>query len=168
MTFALVDLIIILIVAGFVFFGLFFGFVHALGALVGTLAGAFIAGRTYEVVAQAVHSGIPTSLNVQRVVAFILIFTLVNRAIGLLFWFAEKALNFLSFIPFLKTINRLAGAAFGFLEGALVLGLTLHVAARYPFWIIPQFLAQSKFSAFFQNIADILVPLLPKALTYIR
>lgn len=164
----LVDVILIVILAGFVFFGLFFGFVHTLGALVGTLAGAFIAGRSYEAVAQAVHSGIPGSLNVQRVIAFILIFTLVNRAVGLIFWAAEKTVNFLSFIPFLKTINRLAGAALGFVEGSLVIGATLYLATRHPFWIIPRFIAESRLDDFFVGIAAIVIPLLPRALKLLQ
>jgi len=47
----LFDLILLLVLGGFVFYGLWFGLINTLGVLVGTIAGAFLAARWYEPVA---------------------------------------------------------------------------------------------------------------------
>ncbi len=45
---ALFDLILIIILGGFVLFGLWFGFIHTLGSLLGIVVGAFVAGHYYS------------------------------------------------------------------------------------------------------------------------
>ena len=129
---SLFDLILLLILGGFVMYGLWFGLIHALGALLGTIAGAFLAARWFEPVSNWVGFLFGGHQNLARIICFLILFTIINRLVGLLFWLIDKIFAVVSIIPFLKTINRLFGAIFGFLEGTLVLGLTLFVASRYP------------------------------------
>ena len=160
----LFDLILLLIIFGFIFFGFWFGVIHAFGALVGVVFGAYLAGQWYEGWAQALNVFFYGNINVARVVIFLVLFTLVNRVVGFVFYLLEKVFRIVSIIPFLKTINRLAGAALGFLEGAIVVGTVLYLSAKYP---MPQFfsdgLAQSQFAGPLINTAKLVIPLLPKA-----
>jgi len=64
-------------------------------------------------------------------VAFILIFILINKIIGLIFYLIGKAFNLISIIPFLKSINRLAGLILGLIEGVLVMGLVIYAVAKF-------------------------------------
>lgn len=147
-------------------FGLWFGIIHTLGALIGTIAGAYVAGHYFAGIAWLVHDKIGGSLPILKVVSFILIFTLVNRLIGFGFYLVEKLFNVISIIPFLKTINRLAGAVLGLVEGVLVLGLVLHVSGAVPLasWFMEKIIGPSEVAQFLIRIARILVPLLPEAL----
>ncbi len=165
---ALVDIIIIVLLGGFVLFGLWFGFIHAFGALIGTIAGAFIASRMYEGAAQWVHALIGGSLNLERVIAFLLIFIVVDRLVGLAFFVVEKIFKFLTIIPFLRTIDRLLGGVLGFVEGVLVLGTTLYFASRFPFASIGGYIESSSLAHWLINAAGVLIPLIPAAIRTLR
>jgi uncharacterized membrane protein required for colicin V production len=162
------DAVILIILGGFVLFGLWFGFIHAFGALVGTIAGAFLASRMYEPVAQWLHGAAGGSLNLWRVLVFLFLFVIINRLVGLLFWVIEKAFRFLTIIPFLRTIDRLLGAVLGFIEGVLVLGLTLYFASRFPFAGVADYVTGSAVARWLIGAAGLLVPLIPEAIRAVR
>lgn len=163
------DLVLILILGGFVAYGLWFGLIHTLGTLVGTIAGAFLAARWYDDAASILGFLFGGRENLAKVVCFLFLFVIINRLIGFGFWLVDKIFSILTVIPFLKTINRLLGAAFGFIEGILVLGLTLYVASRYPLgeWFSEN-LADSKVAHYLISVANILKPLLPEVLKQIK
>lgn len=165
----LFDLVLILILGGFVAYGLWFGLIHTLGVLIGTIAGAFLSARWYDEVAAWLGFLFGGHQNAAKVVCFLFLFVIINRLIGLLFWVVDKIFSILTIIPFLKTINRLLGAAFGFIEGVLVLGLTLYVASRFPLsdWFSTD-LASSKVAHYLVTIASILKPFLPEILKQIK
>lgn len=160
----LIDTILVVILIMFVSFGFWFGFVHSLGALVGVVAGAFFAGRSFEPLAQWIHSLVGGSINFERVIVFLLIFTIINRLVGFLFWIIERTFKLLTMLPFLKTIDRLLGACFAFLEGAFVLGLTLSVALHFKIPILQAAVSHSSLAQTLVKISQFLEPLLPAAL----
>jgi hypothetical protein len=71
----------------------------------------------------------------------------------------------LSVIPFLKTINRLTGAALGFIEGGLALGLILLYISEtsHSGW-----LADSQVAPFLIKFTKAVLPLLPGLLNKIK
>ncbi|MEK7516515.1 MAG: CvpA family protein [Patescibacteria group bacterium] len=166
----LFDIILIVILGGFVLFGFWFGLIHTLGALVGTVVGAWAAGHYYDALALWLSGIIGGNLNVLRVIVFVVLFTIVNRLVGLLFFILEKVFKVLTIIPFLKTINRLAGAVLGLAEGVLVLGLSIYIASRYPLgeWFTGMVLARSSVARYLSGLADVLAPLLPEAVRTLR
>ncbi len=160
----ILDIILIVILVMFVSFGFWFGLVHALGALVGVVAGAFFAGRSFEPLAQWLHGLVGGSLNFERVIVFLIIFTIINRLVGFLFWIFERIFKIATALPFLKTIDRILGASFGFLEGAFVLGLTLSVALHFKIPLLLQAVSTSNLAQTLVRISRFLEPLLPAAL----
>ncbi|MFH0951543.1 MAG: CvpA family protein [bacterium] len=164
------DAVLLLALAGFVFYGLFFGLIRTLGSLVGVVVGAWAAGQWY-----LDFYGWTTNLffgheNLGKIISFIIVFVLVNRLVGFLFVLLDKFFHLLTIIPFLKTINRLAGAIFGFIEGSLILGLLLYVASRYTLvdhWTA-KLLAGSKMAPWLLKFTDILTPLLPELLKQLK
>jgi len=103
------DTILLIILAGFVFYGLFFGLIRTLGSLVGIVAGAWLASRLYLSVYEWAENLFFGYDNLGKVVTFIILFVLINRLVGFAFTLLDKAFNIISIVPFLKTINRLAG-----------------------------------------------------------
>lgn len=164
----LLSTILIILLASFVIYGLRFGFVHTFGALVGTIAGALIASRCFEGLAQSVHQAMGGSLNLERIVIFFLIFALVNRVVGILVSLIDQTFHVLSFIPFLKAIDHLMGGGLGFLEGVLVLGLTLTVARHFPFLGIREVIEQSALAGKLIFGSAILLPLIPAAIRTVQ
>lgn len=149
-------------------FGLWFGLIHTLGAIIGTFAGAFFAGLWFEPLGSWLESifGHP---NLMRIFAFIFIFIILNRLIGFAFYVLNKIFNFLTIIPFLKTINRLFGGILGFFEGVLVIGLSLFIIARFPLsdWFT-SVLEASTVAPWFITTSKILQLMLPELLRQIH
>ncbi|MEI6510484.1 MAG: CvpA family protein [Candidatus Uhrbacteria bacterium] len=126
----LVDLILVVIIGLFVLFGFLFGLVHTLGSLIGTILGTVITSRLIDP-AFAKFGSFLGGGAIAKIVLFIFIFLVISRLIGLLFWVVEKVLGIFAMVPFAKTFNRLLGAAFGFVEGVIVVGVVLFFALQY-------------------------------------
>jgi membrane protein required for colicin V production len=160
------DVILVIILSGFVFYGLFFGLIRTFGTFLGVIVGAVIASRFYLPIASWLEPFFFGYNNLGKVIVFILVFSLVNRLVGFAFYLLDRAFNILSIIPFLKTINRLGGLALGFLTGSLALGLVLYVASKYS--ILESFfghwLQNSEVAPFLIKFASLLLPLLPEFL----
>ena len=124
-----IDIVLIVLIGAFVLFGLFFGLFHTLGSLAGTVAGIIFASRLIDP-AFATFGFLFGGGTVAKVILFFLIFFLINRLIGLGFWFLSKFFSFFSWIPFLRSFNRLFGGLFGFLEGVVVVGVVLFYAMQ--------------------------------------
>lgn len=124
-----IDIVLIVIVGAFVLFGFFFGLVHTLGSLIGTIIGIFFASRlidpTFETFGFLFGGG-----TFARIIIFVLIFFLITRLVGLVFWFVEKVFDVLAWIPFARSLDRLLGGLFGFIEGVIVVGVVLFYAMQ--------------------------------------
>lgn len=166
MAITVLDIVMLVILASFVFTGFRFGFIHALGSLVGVAFGAFIATHYSDAVAVwlAKHIG---GFDIRALgiwVSFFLVFFIVSRLVGILFWFVEKSLGILVHMPFIAPMNSLLGGIIGFFEGTLVIGLALTYAKYLP---VPQFVAAvkaSQLAPWFIKVAHLLIPFLPEAL----
>ena len=82
---SIIDIIILAVVAIFVWKGVKLGLIEAVGGIIGLFAGAYLAGRYFIAVAEAIQGPLFHSETFARVIAFILIFIIVNRAIAFKF-----------------------------------------------------------------------------------
>lgn len=163
------DLGLIIAVGGFTLFGLWFGFVHTLGSLAGTLVGAYVASRYYEPMAQWLVSITGWQGNTARVVMFIVAFIVINRLVGFAFWLVDRLLSVITRLPFISSINHILGAVLGFFEGLLTIGLVIYFIERVPLSPeIMQMIANSKVAAQASRLANVFIPLLPDALNLLK
>src|SRR5437762_1075274 len=126
------DLILLLSVFGYVWGGFWTGLIQAIGGLIGLFVGEILASRYYVNFGALLKPVFNNNGIIADIFAFILIFLIVTRLVGVVFYFVNKIFNFIAIIPGLKFINRLGGAVFGFLEGALFTGITLQFISRLP------------------------------------
>jgi membrane protein required for colicin V production len=159
----LFDVILLLILFGFMLFGVFFGFVHAIGSLLGVVIGAWVAGHYYE----AAASWFMPFMNDDwaRIIAFLVILVIINRAVGFIFWLAEIILKRVTSLPFIKGANRVLGFIVGLAEGTLVIGIIVYAGSKLTesFWL-RQILQDSVVAPWFVKSAVLLLPLIPEAL----
>lgn len=164
------DIILIIILAGFVFYGFFFGFIRVLGMLAGVVAGTWVAAHYYNNLFSLVSTWWPGNPQIGKAVCFVICFSLVTHIIGWLFALFDQAFKVAAIIPFLKTINRLLGAVFGLVEGVLLFGLIFYITGRY----IPeqlmfgQWLEHSHLANLFINFSKVLAPFLPEIYKQVR
>ena len=161
----IIDIVLLIILSGFIFYGLFFGLIRTLGSLIGWVAGLWLTFIFYLTAYGWVKNLFFGYELAGKIIVFIALFTLINRLIGFIFALADRTFDLLSIIPFLKTINRLAGAVLGFIEGGLVLGLALLFISQSAFggW-----LAASKVAPFLIGFAQAITPLLPGLLDKVK
>ncbi len=166
---SLFDLILIIIITSFGLFGLWFGLIHTLGSLVGTILGVFLATRYYEYAANWLINITGWQANFSKVLIFIIVFFLINRLVGLAFWIIDKLLGFITRLPFLNGINRFLGLLFGVLEGAIGLGMIFYFIGKFPLseWFMEK-LGESFLMPHLVNMAKILLPFVPEALKAVQ
>lgn len=165
----LFDIILLIIIAGFAMFGFWFGLIHTLGSLLGTIFGAYLASRFYEPMAAWLVHITGWGENVSKVLMFVIAFIIINRLVGFAFWLIEKTTNIITFLPFIRGLNRFFGLLFGLLEGLVTLGLIFYFIERIPLsehfmkWMV-----DSVVVPYTVSIAAILLPLLPDALKMLK
>ena len=156
------DIVLLGIILSFGLFGLWFGLISTMGALVGTVLGVFFASRIYVFPADWLVSITHWSGNFPKVATFIICFLIINRLVGLGFHILDKMLFRITSLPYINGLNKILGFIFGIFEGILVTGVIFYVIDRYPLW--QSFMDQaaaSKVVTVCEGIASFLWPLLP-------
>lgn len=131
MLFTLVDVILIVVVAGFTVLGFFMGLISAIGTLIGMILGAWAASNYFLLLANFITPYLLGHEGVAKTISFMFIFFIANRLVSLVFWIINKAFNLVSLIPFLKSINRMGGAIFGLFEGLILTGTAVFIMAKF-------------------------------------
>lgn len=163
------DLVLLIIISGFALFGLWFGLVHTVGSLIGTAFGVYLASRYYEPVASWVINFSGWNQNYVKVIVFVIAFLLITRLVGFVFWVMEKFLTIFTRMPFIHGLDRMLGAIFGALEGAIVVGVSLFFISRFPISLtFMAGLGESQLAPPLVKLASILIPLFPEALRMLR
>lgn len=165
MFFTVLDLILILIIFVMVAYGFIMGLIEAVGSLAGLVLGAWLGSVFYQDFGNWLAPYLFGRKNLAYVVAFVIIYVFVAKLVGLIFWILNRVFKIIAIIPFLKTINRIAGAVLGLVEAVLILGVILIFLSHFPFssWLTSQ-LARSQLAIWLMAIAKVLAPLLPKLL----
>jgi uncharacterized membrane protein required for colicin V production len=163
MNFSWFDMLLIVSAFGFVWGGFFGGLIQAIGGVVGALVGEIIASRYYGTFADLIAPLFNGNEILAKVVAFVLLFLLVARLVGAIFWFVNKIFHFIAIIPGLKLLNKLGGAVFGFIEASFFIGITLQFIVRLPITAgFAEALSNSQVANYFLAVTGWLVPLFPK------
>lgn len=124
----LVDILIWLILAGFVVKGFSNGLVRQICSLAGLLVGGWAAVKYYHYLAEASRSLIKLPHYPAEILSFITIFLVV----GLLFFQLGHFLTLMLKIVLLGGVNRIGGALLGILEGAFVVCLLMLTVTSKP------------------------------------
>ncbi|MFA7286263.1 MAG: CvpA family protein [Patescibacteria group bacterium] len=163
------DFVLLIVLLGFVGWGFGHGLIRAVGGIIGIIIAAFLASHYYLWLADIIDGLFGSFQGLARIVSFTLIFLVVGRLFGYVVLLIERAFDILAFLPFLKSINRLAGALFGFIFGVLVLGTLLYVIGKYSQWTtLNDAAATSQLAQYVLSSSAILRPLFPDALRQLQ
>lgn len=166
----ILDIVLLIIIAGFTFYGLFFGLIRTVGSLLGVVVGAWLASMFYLEVFAWVKSMAFGYDALGKVLTFFILFTLINRLVSFGFIMLDRTFDFFSVIPFLKTINRLGGAVFGFVEGGMILGLFFYLVVSFPVLnsLVNKHSGSSQFIPYLKQFVQVLKPVLPGVLETLK
>ncbi|MFA6593840.1 MAG: CvpA family protein [Candidatus Buchananbacteria bacterium] len=170
MTFTLVDVILIIIVLIFVMWGFVMGLIRSIGALVGIVLGTWLAGHYFMPVADWLTPVLMGHAVAAKIIAFLLVFIIVNRLTVLLFYLIDRGFKLISIIPFLGSLNRLGGMLLGLVEGVLTSGIMIFVLAKIApdISLVKDSLANSQVAYWLVLSATWLTKLLPEAFNKIQ
>lgn len=116
----LLELLVLLVLIAFAANGFKAGAVEGFGRLVGGVLG-FLAARAWSgwfITALSLFMPIMWA----SLVAFIVVFLLVDNIVGFVFKLIEKIVGVIEKLPLIKQISEFLGAIFGLLEGIVVIG----------------------------------------------
>lgn len=160
---SLFDIILLLLIAGFGLFGFMFGFISVIGSLLGTALGAFLAFRYFGWLADILMKFTGWTGNFPKVVAFIIVFLIINRLIGYIFFLIGKLASPITNLPIIHTFDSILGAIFGLLEGAFVLGVIAIFIQKIPLGnLLAAQILSSRVVPICLSVASILLPLIPE------
>lgn len=165
MQFEQIDFAIVVIIVFFILYGLWFGLIRTLGSLLGMLFGVFFATHLLEPAEKLLFTLTGIEGNIARFVLLTVLFILIGKIIGFLFWIIDRLLDTITRLPFLQGINRIAGGFLGALEGIVVIGFVTFFALQFPF--SPSYaekLANSSFAQYSLGVVEFVMPLLPDGL----
>ena len=159
------DISLVVILVGFVISGLFKGIIKMIGGIVGYFAGAFIASHYYLNFYTWIDTFINGKENVLKIVSFIVLFLLTAKIVALIFLLLEKVFKLAAFIPGSRFLNNILGALFGFVQGALLMGLMVYLLSRYLNMgdALAQLIMSSQVAPILLKINNIAAPFLPEA-----
>lgn len=166
---SLFDIILLCIIGSFALFGLWFGFVHTLGSLLGSILGAYLASRYYEPLAGWLSHVTGWSENGARVLMFIVAFLIIARLVGFVFFIIDKVFSVVTHLPFIHSIDKILGGLLGLFEGVVTVGLVFYFIERFP--LSEKIMALVGHSVVVPKtvaVAGILIPFLPEALKLLR
>lgn len=160
----MLDYILLAVILILGLFGFRKGFLESLGSIIGIIVATIIASRFYPYVA-----GWFGDSNFSNIIAFILIFSLTVKIVGLLFWVLGKIFKLVTVLPFISQFDKLLGLVLGLVEGILVLAVVLNFFLKFPLndWMIYQ-MGASVVTAVLLKIGFILVPLFPEAVKTLK
>ncbi|MBU1889995.1 CvpA family protein [Patescibacteria group bacterium] len=160
------DLVLLVLLGGFIALGFMTGLFQTLGSVLGIFVGYFIAAQYYEAMGAFLTPIFMGNEQLSNMIAFLIIFIIVNRLIGLMVWVFAKTFKLLNVIPFFSILNRLGGAVLGFIEGIFVLGVALLVIEKFQRLpgVIEQ-MSQSDFAQLLLGVGSLLEYIYPTALS---
>jgi hypothetical protein len=164
------DVILIVFIAGFLFYGFFFGLVRTIGSIAALAISSWVATDYYLFFYGYVSRYAFGYDRLGKILIFIIIFSLVGRLVTLGFSALDRALLFMSFIPFFRILNRLLGAIFGLLLGGLAVGLIFRAGLNFGITsgFILRIFSNSKVLPSLLVLASSGTAFLPSALGWIR
>ncbi len=163
------DICLLIIVGGFGLFGLWFGLIHTIGSLLGTLVGLYLAARFYEPMANWLMNLTGWSGNFSKVLMFIIVFVIITRLVGFIFWLIGKILGIVTKLPFVSGLNHFLGLIFGLFEGVIIVGVSLYFIVRFPVGVkFMTALSISKIAPYIVKPVNTLAPLIPDAIKFLQ
>ena len=154
------DIVILVIVVVSVFLGLRIGIIKAALSLAGVIVGVILAGRYYVPLAEQLT--FISQEDVAEGVAFAIILIVVMVIAGILATFLKWAAS----AVMLGWVNRLGGAVFGLVLGAILCGTVLAIWVK--FFGIAGVISQSSLAAILLDRFPAVLALLPEEFDAIR
>jgi uncharacterized membrane protein required for colicin V production len=164
------DIVLIVTLIAFVWRCFWLGFIKTFGSFVGLVVGAIVGSYAYDKLFSIIRPAFFGMDNIGRLICFFLLLVVFSRIVYMIFVALDKAYDFISIIPFLGSINNMAGAILGALVGLLVCGAIVYAGARFfpASGYLGKILVESQFAPYFVLLFKILTPLVSTGIKAVK
>ncbi len=154
-----IDIIILIILAIFIFGGVKKGLVRSIGEILGVFVSIYVAINFYEVCSSWLENAVSfLHGTVTDIVSVILLFIVVNIAISVLVYFIDKIFS----LPILNFFNHLLGGIFGLIGGVVLIVVLFFIFAYFGIGV--GMFENSKAIPYVEKVSFFIKPLLPQDL----
>lgn len=154
-----IDIIILIILALFIFGGLKKGLVRSIGEILGVFVAIYLAIHFYSDVSSWLENTFSFFHGtLADIVSLIGLFIVINIIFSILVYFVDKIFS----LPILNFFNHLFGAVFGLIGGIILIVIVLFIFAR--FQIGASAFENSRSALYVEKASLFISPLLPKDL----
>lgn len=150
------DIIFIIWLASSAIGGFKIGFVYKLGSFIGLVLSMYLAIRWTPGIIEYFGWGVFATITV-----FLIVMSLLSKVFGIIAWGIDKIFHIAYIIPFLKTFNRLLGAALGVIVTILIISAGIALTNVFDFYQPLQNALNNSFVVpYIQNATQFLLPYL--------
>jgi uncharacterized membrane protein required for colicin V production len=160
------DLILIIFLGGFIFYGFYIGLVRMILNLGSSIISIIISVNIYLKIYEIIPFIGFGSESLGKTISFILVLIILNYALSFVFKFIAKILKIITSLPVISFVNRFMGGILGLIQGLFVLGVIIFVMSRYAITndFLNNLVANSDVAPIFVGSINWITPLVPEAL----
>ncbi len=136
-----IDLVLVLILIGFGVLGWKRGFILTIGQVIGSIIGFLIARTTSPWLGAVIALFMPSRPGLAQLIAFIIIFFIIERLIGILVGLVNVVFKIITALPIISSVDKFLGFVLGIVEGIVFVGssvylvMTLRLDASLMAWL---------------------------------
>lgn len=160
------DLVLIIFLGGFIFYGFYIGLVRMILNLGSSIISIIISVNIYLKVYELIPFIGFGSESLGKTISFILVLIILSYALSFAFKFAAKILKIITSLPIISFVNRFLGGILGLVQGLFVLGVIIFVMSRYAITndFLNNLIVSSDVAPIFMGSINWITPLVPEAL----
>lgn len=150
------DIIFLIWLASSALGGFKMGFVYKLGSFIGLVFSIYLAVRWTPGVIEYFGWGVFATITV-----FLILLSLLSKLFGIVAWGIDKVFHIVYIIPFVKTFNRLLGAALGVVVTIIIISAGIALTNVFDFYQpLQNALSNSFVVPYIQQATNFLLPYL--------
>ncbi|MDP3970599.1 MAG: CvpA family protein [bacterium] len=137
------------------------GFIYHLGTFVGLILGSYIAGQNYQMLVDNFGEN-PWG----PFVLFTVIIIVIGIIAGIFSLVLDKIFKFVSWLPFLKSVNKILGGLVAVITSIFLLGILMFFLSRVEIsHMLTQTIAESSFAMILVLIGQVMSFILPESIS---
>ncbi|HNV12571.1 MAG TPA: CvpA family protein [bacterium] len=166
----MIDIILLIFLSLFVIYGFYVGLVRMALNLLASILGIILSIKFYD----AFYELFPFigfgSDSLGKVISFIVVLSIISFILSFGFKLLGKILKIITSLPVISLANRLAGGAFGLIQGLFIIGAILFVLSYYAVLngLLNFVISNSEISPVFIKAVYWLKPFIPEALKVLQ
>jgi len=166
MSFSILDIILMVILAVAGWKGYKQGLIDALASLFALMIGLYGAYRLYQFCAWWLSKWTGWGIGFTKILMFIILFIIINRLVIYIFFLVDRFLQLIFKLPFVRTLDHILGGILMALESVLILALIIYIFRETNISsVMNKAISSSFIASYIIKIASFVWPFVPRVIS---